>query len=373
MRIHTALRGPVAYALAFDVDGRERLVAIAKQSYAFPAQAGGELRLLPRDEQAPLLEVDAFAGDPATSAPVAENDFAPFKPRCDVLVHGSCHSPGQRPTPSCEVEVRVGAWQKRLRVLGPRVWTGGIGGERLSDPLPFTTQPVSYAHAFGGTRADPEDPERSLALRENPIGVGYYPFSRGAELDGLPGPSCEAVDDPVRSPRRAHAPAALGPIGRSWLPRLPLAGTYDQRWLDEDFPFLPPDFRHDYFQSAPADQQIPWPTGGEPCVLVNLVPEGLFQFRLPNLTMPVEFERANDERVRDHARMDTLFIDAEARRVHLCWRASLALERGIEEVRGFVLGEMPPGWARARATGKTYYRSLAELSEARLRERLGVD
>ena len=52
---------------------------------------------------------------------------------------------------------------------------------------------------------------------------------------------------------------SFGPVGRGWHPRLGYAGTYDQNWLDNVFPFLPADFRDDYYQAAPADQQIASP------------------------------------------------------------------------------------------------------------------
>ncbi|MFO7562060.1 MAG: DUF2169 domain-containing protein [Enhygromyxa sp.] len=372
MLIRTALRGPVDYCVAVDPDGRERLVAVAKQSYALPERDGDELRLLPRSEQSPLIEVDMFSGDPASSAPLLENDYAAFKPRCDVLVHACAHAPAGRPAREVEVEVGVGNWRKRLRVLGERVWTGGIAGARLTEPVAFERMEISYERAFGGVQLDPADPSYSKALRENPVGVGYYPFSRGSALDGLIGPNCEALDDPVRSCSRPHRPAALGPIGRSWLPRLSLAGTYDQRWVEERFPFLPADFRYDYFQSAPGDQQISPPRGGETCRLINLSPSGSLSFSLPVTAMPVEFVRADRRRVETTASMDTLVIDASTQRVTMTWRASLALERGVEEVRELVFGAMTPGWVRARETGKSYYRSLAELIDANRQARLGA-
>ncbi len=43
---------------------------------------------------------------------------------------------------------------------------------------------------------------------------------------------------------------ALGPVGRGWEPRYKLAGTYDQNWIDNVFPFLPSDFEDAYFQSG---------------------------------------------------------------------------------------------------------------------------
>ena len=45
------------------------------------------------DEQAPLAATDSFLGDPAWTSPRGESDYAPFKPRCDVLVLGRAHAP----------------------------------------------------------------------------------------------------------------------------------------------------------------------------------------------------------------------------------------------------------------------------------------
>jgi len=50
---------------------------------------------------------------------------------------------------------------------------------------------------------------------------------------------------------------------RNWEPRYKLAGTYDQKWLDDVFPFLPADFDERYYQAAPEDQQVPWLKGGD--------------------------------------------------------------------------------------------------------------
>jgi hypothetical protein len=68
---------------------------------------------------------------------------------------------------------------------------------------------------------------------------------------------------------------SYGVIGRHWLPRIGYAGTYDQQWLDEHFPFLPPDFDEQYYQAAPLDQQLPKPLGEQMVSLVNLTPDGI--------------------------------------------------------------------------------------------------
>lgn len=51
-------------------------------------------------------------------------------------------------------------------------------------------------------------------------------------------------------------PAGFGFVGRSWLPRISYAGTYDQKWLDEQHPYPPFDMDYRYWNGAPEDQQI---------------------------------------------------------------------------------------------------------------------
>ena len=89
-------------------------------------------------------------------------------------------------------------------------------------------------------------------------------------------------------------PAGFGILSRSWLLRANYAGTYDQSWIDEKFPFLPDDFDNRYFQSTPADQHLPGLVGGETVRCTNLSPEGTFSFELPRVEVPIVF------RFRDH-------------------------------------------------------------------------
>ena len=60
----------------------------------------------------------------------------------------------------------------------------------------------------------------------------------------------------VRDPHSDYAPVAFGPLGRGWPLRARFGGTYDDKWLKDDFPFLPKDFDERYYQAAPEDQQI---------------------------------------------------------------------------------------------------------------------
>ena len=221
---------------------------------------------------------------------------------------------------------------------------------------------ISYDNAYGGVDKSAKDPEKYRYYAANHAGVGYH---HDLDLDLVvdkPVPNTEELEDPVKSPRGKYRPMAFGPVGRSWDPRHKFAGTYDQEWKDNVFPFLPADFKEDYHQSAPSDQQMPFPKGGEPVALLNLTPDGQRNFNLPRVGIPVEFTDSSYNRTEVAAVIDTVIIEPDAGRLMLVWRASHPLKRSMLEIRQVVVGRMPKGWYRARALGKTYVPSLATLS-----------
>jgi hypothetical protein len=204
---------------------------------------------------------------------------------------------------------------------------------------------------------------------KNPVGVGFYPFTKGKHLDGKRLPNTEELSRPVEKTTGTYVPMSFGPIGRNFESRIPLAGTYDQEWKDRVFPFLPADFNPLYYQAAPEDQQIDHPQGGELVELTNLAPREKITCRLPKIELPVEFTDASSERTEVSARLDTILIEPDHQRVLLVWRASAPLTRGILSMQSCVVGRMPRGWYRARELGKDYYRSLADLVAAKRKER----
>jgi hypothetical protein len=367
MELLNATRMTAGYTLGMDPSAREHVVVAVKGAFDFPNLDGSVCRLA--DQQAPLVLADDYWGEPGFSAPRYEADFALRKPRCDVLLNASAHAPGARPAERVRVGVKIGAWSKVLDVVGDRVWLNQFVTFGASAPEPFLTKPITYDVAFGGV--DDLDPDEAMpdAYAANPFGRGWHRVRNQSRIPGTPLPNTESPGEPVRSPWGAYAPVGLGIIARGWPARLRHAGTYDQAWIDDVFPFLPADFDERYFQAAPEDQQIGCPRGGEEVVLVNLTPEGRTRFRLPSLDMPVVFFRKGGQEERA-AVLDTIVIEPDARRALLTWRASLPLRRDIFEVPEAVVGRMPRGWWRARRLGKTYYRSLDELVRAK---RAGVD
>ncbi|HYO51754.1 DUF2169 domain-containing protein [Archangium sp.] len=71
--------------VAIDKTGRERCVVVVKGTFL----VGADRRTQPADMQEPLLYVDTHFGEPGASSPRDECDFAPVKPRADILVRGT--------------------------------------------------------------------------------------------------------------------------------------------------------------------------------------------------------------------------------------------------------------------------------------------
>ncbi|HET6470117.1 MAG TPA: DUF2169 domain-containing protein, partial [Geminicoccaceae bacterium] len=314
------------YTMGIDPSAREHVVVAVKGTFRIPAD-GGSATLAPPEEQVPLVMADRFTGEPGFSAPLYEADFPLRKPRCDVLLNATAWAPGGRPATRVRIGVKLGAWFKTFEVVGERIWQRSGVSAAPSRPAEFLQQPITYDVAFGGVdRLDP-DPAHHAAYMANPIGRGWHQDRNVARLEGAPVPNTEAVGEPVSVPWGRHRPMGLGPLGRGWQPRLAWAGTYDQHWLDNVFPFLPPDFDDRYHQAAPEDQQIEHPVGGEEVTLVNLTPEGRTAFRLPQVEVPVVFFRKEGGREETAAKLDTILIEPNLERLMLTWRASLPLRR----------------------------------------------
>lgn len=363
MELLNASKLMTAYTLGMGRDGRESLVVVAKGTFNLPLD-GRALTLA--DSQQPLLMADTFLGEPGLSAPLQEMDFAPVKPFCDVLVCGKAYAPGGRPVTQLTAGIRVGRVSKAFSVLGPRHWQLGLLGISPGSPQPFTEQSISYAQAYGGSHPMVNAPEMRDGYQDNPSGCGWYP--RGldnAYIVGRPMPNTEEVGKPIDNPCGDFRPMALGPIARSWPQRARFAGTYDDAWKADCFPFLPADFDTRYFQAAPEDQQIDYLRGGEDVRLLNLTAQEHAGFRIPEMEVPVTFflKKGGHETV--SAVIDTLLIDTDARQVQLTWRISRPLRRNMFEIAQVLVGTMSTGWWRARELGKDYYPSLRALVNAR--------
>lgn len=362
MELLNATKMKAAYTMAMGPDARELLVVVVKGTFAFPDEDGAVAKLA--EEQVDLVMADEATGEPGFSATLYESDFCPVKQRCDVLLNGTAWAPGGQEAQRITVGLRVGELMKSFDVVGNRRWKKGVLGISATKPEPFLRMPISYDLAYGGMDDSHENEKKHAAFSENPVGRGFHVNLSVEAIEDEPLPNTEETGKPVRQPKGKYRPMSFGALGRGWPSRLQYAGTYDQNWIDNVFPFLPGDFDERYYQAAPEDQQLDWLAGGEEVALLNLTPEGHAVFRLPQLEMPVTFYPKEGDETETKAVPDTLLIEPDLKRFMITWRVALPLKKNIFEIAEAVVGRMPLSWYRAREQGKDWYPSLTEWVEA---------
>ncbi|MBZ0119165.1 MAG: DUF2169 domain-containing protein [Sandaracinaceae bacterium] len=192
------------------------------------------------------------------------------KSRAEFFVHGRAYVPGGKPAGTCPVRVRVGDVDKTLYVIGDRSWKSGVPTE----PVPFTEMDLGWHRAFGG----PDYPR-------NPQGKGLAPVKGKDGSEAHPLPNVEAPGKLVQSPRDRPEPAGFLPFGLDWIQRREKLGTFDDRWLREEYPGLPRDVDWTAFNVAMPDQQQASPySGDESFECTNMHPERpIVEGKLPGI------------------------------------------------------------------------------------------
>ncbi len=248
------------------------------------------------------------------------------------------------------VGLSVGPVRKVLTVTGDRAVAGG----GYSAPRPFRTMPIVWERAYGGTPADGSGDVR------NPVGIGYRGAASADPAVRSEAPNVTYAGEEARGPADRPRPAGFGAVGRGWRPRIGLAGTYDQAWIDEQWPLPPRDFDPRHNLCAPADQQLPALEPGTAFTLVNLTPEGRWQFRLPRKsTLRAQLKLVYDDRVEDRGfAPDTVLIEPDLRRVTLKARLAFVTRRNAPALREIVFGYVSPVWLNARRKRKAYLNPL---------------
>jgi hypothetical protein len=291
----------------------------------------------PAGDQPPVVIAPEYTNprDPAHSSLRYDVDLVPTKTTTDVLVLGRAHAPGGTPVTSLDVAFRVGPVAKRLRVTGDRVWRRGS----ITAPAAFTTMPIVYERAYGGT--DPQSRTTGSPKWDvrNPVGTGFAEDESGFE--GLALPNVEYPDQLMGRRKDRPPPAGFGPVCAHWHPRAKLAGTYDSAWQQDRFPLLPADFDDRYYQCAPPDQQTPrFLQGGEACELVNLTASGALRFALPQRSLAMETTFLTGERQRHETpRLHTVIVEPDVPRVSLVWHSALPCHPRVYKLQATAIVE----------------------------------
>jgi hypothetical protein len=343
-----------------DKEGRDHCLVVAKGT--FTIEKDGTSRLA--DEQQAFAFADTHYGDPAQTSIKYESDFAPFKPRADIIVNGLAFAPRRKPATEVLVGLQFGNVKKIIRVTGDRHWDKGVAGLRPSDAQMFVTMPVIYERAFGGSDHTHPNPSHHGSDLRNPLGVGFRKNSDPRAILDTPLPNLEDPANAIRVWNERPAPMGFGVVGRGWQPRIKYAGTYDERWLDERFPILPEDFDTQYFLCAPADQQVPSLRDGDIIRCANMAPDPIVSFSVPKADLPITF-RFRDKDVGVQPTLDTIIVEPDKYRFIANWRATVPLGRKLNALREVLVGEAPPAPQPRLRNGKPYFRSLSELAKWR--------
>lgn len=306
----------------------DALAVIVKGTFGL--RHDGPATPLPASAQLALTTEEPYPDGPDGSC-WYPGDYAPYKPRTDVTLVGTCYPPGGQAAGSCEASLNLGPITKRVAVFGDREWrrTKGAQTIRPSDPVPFTAMPVRYDRAIGGAE-----------YVRNPLGIGRDNIEGEDGRLRLPLPNIEDPVNLMTSMDSEPVPVGLAPLPATSMFRLQLSGTRDSVWQKRRAPVNPADFDWGFYNAAPSDQQIPgYLRGDEAGELRNLHPKhSRFAVRLPGLRPRVVVKRdpAPGTPLQDvRLNLDTVWLDPDNDRIVLVWRG----------LAGLALGETPDAFA----------------------------
>lgn len=314
---------PFAAALvpSLDGEGSDQLSVVVKATYAWDARG----RLGIAEQQAPVHFADVPNSDEEGSSAKYESDACPNKPGTDIVLVGNAYPRNGRAA-TVDVSVQVGKQRKVVRVFGERAWTRAMGWV-ISRPIPFETMPLVYERAFGGWDRSHPDPKQHTFHEHNPVGTGFVHDGRATRLEGLRLPNLEDPEHLIDHWKARPPVAGFGFVGRSWLPRRLLAGTYDAQWSEVRAPLLPHDFDPRFYCGASEGMvATPHLRGGERVLVDGASRTGPLRFDLPapalRITAVVRREVSTPMPI-----LDTLVIEPDAARVILCYRATMPCPR----------------------------------------------
>ncbi|MBS9781628.1 MAG: DUF2169 domain-containing protein [Gammaproteobacteria bacterium] len=323
-----------------DADGNTNITTVVRGKFKFyPTKDRTEWELRFAEEQGGLFGADKFYNDDTNQSLQYESDFVPVKLKTDVIINANSYSPHNKPLEKwlCGIEIknRLGniVLENCLQVTGERYWRRDFLGWTLDKPKLATKVPIRYEKAFGGQVVEKEEGKEDkyyAVCYSNPIGTGLL---HKKHLDKVvPAPQIEDPDDTLDKlkPYKQIKPKGFGFYHRSWDFRLPLAGTYDDEWKENQWPLPPHDFDLAFNQAAHPDMIVDddYLKGNETVVLYNL----LFgaekqQFKLPNIKV-VQRCLDSDSPIIVPLDLDTVVIDIESENsddwvVYISWRSIL--------------------------------------------------
>ena len=310
-----------------NLDGIDCIVCVVKGTFALGANGVALAK-----EQEPIVMVDEFWDDPAKSSIKRASEMGLPKLTTDVLLRGHAYAPGGNAS-SVDVRLRVGELQKHVRVFGNRVWQSGLLSHKISPPELFQKIPLRYELAFGGTDAEPKNPDKADYEPRNPVGRGLVPRNSERKTAGTLLPNIEFPTLLIRSVKDRPPPAGFSPVCGHWEPRKAFAGTYDEAWTRKRAPYLPKDFDPRFFQCASLGLVAgKYLRGAEAVEIAGASPNGALQFQLPECSIALVFHF--DGKALPHtSNLDTIEFSPDSDSFTMVWRACQVVDKKMHRLR----------------------------------------
>ncbi len=298
----------------------------------------------------------------AGEASLGENDYLDQGfPRLsgEVILHARCYTPEGKSMQACPVSFRLGSIKKELYVFGDRHWNRTAGVYTgISDPVPFTSMDITWENAFGGE-----------GYKLNPRGKGAIEIKDSAGHSYLPLPNIEDPRDLVCAAGKKYKPISFDYIGpeRTASEEIDKLGTYDEKWLIYNWPYMPDDFDLQAGYAAPGDQRLKegFFNGDEEVVLKNMHPKkSAIKTKLPGIRVRGFFKGSRfEKRFFEELTMelDKIWIFPHLETGILVWHAltSIADEEASEVTDLVVFSERLDEPAKPAS----YYEAMTEQTE----------
>lgn len=308
----------------FSKEGAETLIVLLKAT--FELEHGKPVAIA--KEQDPIVKADTYAGEPGKSGILVESDLVPPRPGTSVTLKG--HAVTRENQSKVEVGLRVGSLTQSAIVQGDRQWDTILGLSRITSAKSFERISLIWENAFGGADQTPVLEKHWEFEPHNPVGKGFLAKKSRKPLAGVPLPNIEHPDQQIRSPSDRPTPIGFCPVAPHWQPRAAFAGTYDDKWKEEQAPLFPEDFNPRFYQSAPRGlASANYLKGGEPCVVFGTTKAGRLEFTLPTINPGFRL-RWPTGAMRLAPELDCVHIDTDRMRLQLTWRAASEIHGRLE-------------------------------------------
>jgi hypothetical protein len=267
------------------------------------------------EEQKPVTTAPVYLDEPGSSSLIYDTDLVLSKKTTDVILNVSAHAPLGKTKRSVKVNLKVAGINKSLLVKGSRRWFGFLFITVKGFMKSFSTMPIIYENTYGGT-----DPDNEKKLhKKNPVGSGYFTWPWKLKGQNVP----NIYSGSFISRLIGNESVGFGPIAPNWHPRTKFGGTYDEKWEKTKKPLLADDFKEEFFQCAPKDQQTKsYLTGGEQVQLTNLSPDGKLSFEIPKIDLHIitSFFGEDEEST---PKLNTVIIEPDEKAVSTVWHISV--------------------------------------------------